>query len=65
MIDLKKLRAQHFLVEYNARFESGKRSNLIRAQSLPLAMIRVAEHVIPKVELPEIKKKVVVFAREN
>ena len=59
--DVKKMRTEHLIVQLNARALNKKK--LERSSSLPQSLLKIEE--IPKVEMPEPKKKVVVFARED
>ena len=57
----RKMRTEHLIVQLNAKPINKKPPE--RSTSLPLGMQKIEE--IPKVEMPEPKKKVVVFAKED
>ena len=57
----RKMRTDHLIVHLNSKKLNKKPPE--RSQSLPLAMLKIED--IPKVDLPEPKKKIVVFAKED
>lgn len=61
---MRKLRTEHLIVTLNARYVK-ERKKLERGHSVPLRLIKIDLKTLPKVDMPEVKKKVVVFAREN